>query len=185
MPHRLPHKSTIQSHQPPYRPHYLIVTIAPMAPKTRKTLRVPPCTNEMNVINNETHQPPFDGTDKHSIDAERSATGSNTTDIQHDDVLVAASSKAIDTLNVTSNNTTTTQLDSVTGSNTTDGRNTTVTQSTSHQIDAANCLIDGISPLIDTAGIQSTSHQINAADPSVDGTPVKNNQLDDLNKSVS
>ena len=110
MPHRPPHKSTIQSHQPPcYRPHYLIVTIAPMAPRLRKTSRVPTFTDEMDT------RPPIDGADNHSIDAactnidERSATGSNTTDIQHDDVLVAASSKAIDTLDVTSNNTTMTQ----------------------------------------------------------------------------
>jgi hypothetical protein len=135
--------------------------------------------------------PPFDGADDHPIDASgtnieaHSATDSNTTDIQHDDTLVAASSTAIDALDVTINNTSTTQLDSAIGSNTTDGRNTASTQNTSHQIDATNCLTGVSSPPLNTAGIQRTSHQINTVNPSVYGTPVNNNELVNLNISVS
>jgi hypothetical protein len=150
----------------------------------------------MDATNSNTQETPFDSADYPLIAAARSntdalaATSSNTTNIQQDGAanhpINAADSNTIDSFNTTSNNTPNTKLDSATWSgNKPDEADATDTQRTNHQIDAANNLIDRIVPPLDAAGTQSTSHKSNAANTPIDGTPIKNNQPDNLNVTVS
>jgi hypothetical protein len=167
-----------------------------MAPRTRNTPRQIPHINKMDATNSNTQETPFDSADYPLISAARSntdalaATSSNTTNIQQDSAanhpINAANSNTIDSFNTTSTYTTNTKLDSATRSgNKPDEADATDTQSTSHQIDAAKDLIDGIVPPLDATSTQSTSHESDAANTPIDGTPIKNNHPDGLNVTVS